>query len=201
MLFVDIVNSTQMVAGLDAEAVMLRLRPVIAALSEQVRRFGGTIVRSLGDGLKVAFGAPRALEGHAILACQAALAMQAAVRALPDGPDVRIGLHAGEVVAGDIDTGFAIEQAAQGLTVHIASRIEQLAEPGGICISDSCFQLVQAFFDTEPLGAYALRGVTTPMAVHRLVGTASGDKQRGLPGHRPDPVRSREPSSAHLTRR
>jgi class 3 adenylate cyclase/tetratricopeptide (TPR) repeat protein len=170
VLFVDIVDSTGMIAGLDAEDAMGRLRPVMAAISQAARRFDGTILRSLGDGLKVAFGAPRALEGHAILACQAALAMQEAVHALDKGPAIRVGLHSGEVVAGEIDTGSAVEQAAQGLTVHVASRIEQLAEPGGICISDACYQLVRAFCDTVPMNVHTLRGVPEPVAVHRLVG-------------------------------
>jgi class 3 adenylate cyclase/tetratricopeptide (TPR) repeat protein len=170
ILFVDIVASTQMIAGLDAEQAMGRLRPALAAMSRAARRFGGTILQSLGDGLKVAFGAPRALEGHAILACRAALAMQEAVLALDKAPVLRIGLHSGEVVAGEFDTGCAVEQEAQGITVHIASRIEQLAEPGSICISDACYQLVRAFCDTLPMKAHALKGVPKPMEVHKLIG-------------------------------
>lgn len=170
VLFVDIVGSTEMVAGLDAEEVMGRLRPLIAAMSQAVRPFDGTILRNTGDGLKVVFGAPRALEGHAILACRAALAMREAVRGVDKSASIRIGLHSGEVVAGEIDTGFALEQAVQGMTVHIASRIEQLAEPGGICISDACYRLVRAFCETVPMQAQTLKGVPEPMVVHRLTG-------------------------------
>ena len=198
VLFVDIVESTAMIAGLDAEEAMMRLNPVMTALSQAARQFNGTILRSLGDGLKVAFGAPRALEGHAILACRAALAMQEAVQAIDNGPAVRIGLHSGEVVAGDIDTGPAVEQAAQGMTVHIASRIEQFATPGGICISDACFQLVRGFCDTVPLGVQALRGVPELMAVHKLIGLRPAISSEQFRNAGLTPFQSREAELAIL---
>jgi adenylate cyclase len=136
ILFADIVGSTDLIAGLDAEDAMRKLRPSMAAMAEAVRRFDGWIVRSLGDGLKAAFGAPRAQEGHALNACKAALAMQEAISRLDSAPRIRVGLHSGEVVAGDIDVGSAVEQEAVGMTVHLASRIEELTEPGDICMSD-----------------------------------------------------------------
>jgi len=198
VLFVDIVDSTKMIAGLDAEEAMDRLRPVLAAMSRAVRRFDGTILRSLGDGLKVAFGAPRALEGHAILACRAALAIQEAVRAVDNAPAIRIGLHSGEVVTGEIDTGAALEQEAQGMTVHIASRIEQLAEPGGICISDACYQLVRAFCDAVPTKVHTLKGVPEPMAVHRLTGLRPAVSSEQFRNADLTPFRSRDAEIAML---
>lgn len=170
VLFADIVESTELIAGLDAEEAVSRLHPVLAAMSRAARQFGGTIVRSLGDGLKITFGAPRAQEGHAVLACRAALAIQEAVRALDNAPAIRVGLHSGEVVAGVIDTGSAIEQEAQGLTVHIASRIQQLAPPGCICITEDCYQLVRAFCDTVPMQKHRIRGLLKPIPVHELTG-------------------------------
>ena len=130
VLFADIVGSTELIVGLDAEAARDRLEPSVSAMVRAVRRFDGTVIRTLGDGLKAAFGVPHAQEGHALLACRAALAMQEAVAALPATTKVRVGLHSGEVIAGTLDTGSALEQEAQGMTVHLASRIEQTAEPG-----------------------------------------------------------------------
>lgn len=170
VLFADIVGSTHMIASLDAEEAMGRLRPVLAAMAQAVRRFDGTIIRSLGDGLKASFGAPRALEGHALLACKAALAMQEAVAALQDAPPIRIGLHSGEVVAGELDTGSAVERETVGVTVHLASRIEQLAEPGGIWLSQACRLLVRSYCDTIPVGVHAVKGFAEPVEVHRLLG-------------------------------
>ena len=170
MLFSDIVGSTNFIAGLDAEAALDRLRPVVAAMALAVRRFNGTIIRSLGDGLKASFGAPRAQEGHALLACKAALAMQEAIAALPASPAIRIGLHSGEVVAGELDTGSTVEPDAVGMTVHVANRIEQLAQPGTVYLSRECRQLVLGYCDTLPLGPHEAKGIPEPIELHLLVG-------------------------------
>ena len=170
VLFADIVGSTQMIAGMDAEGAMDRLQPVVAAMARAVRRYDGTILRTLGDGLKAAFGAPIAREGHALLATQAALAMREAVASLPYAPPIRIGLHSGEVVAGALDTGSTVELEAQGMTVHLANRIEQFAAPGEILLSGDCRALIGAYCETESLGSRAVRGIHAPIDLYRLVG-------------------------------
>ncbi len=170
VLFADIVGSTELIAGLDAEAAMDRLEPLVKAMARAVRRFDGTVLRTLGDGIKAAFGVPHAQEGHALLACQAALAMQSAVATISDTVRIRVGLHAGEVVAGTLNTGSAVEQEAQGMTVHLASRIEQAASPGDICISRACRDLVVAYCDTTATGIRALKGISQPVEIYRLNG-------------------------------
>ncbi len=170
VLFADIVGSTARIAGLDAEGAMDVLQPVVAVMARTVRRFDGTVLRTLGDGIMAAFGVPHAREGHAVLACQTALAIRAAVAALPDAPMIRIGLHAGEVVSGAFDTGSAIEQEAMGLAVHLASRVEQVAPAGEICLSRDCRTLLGAYCDSEPLGPRALKGIPEPVEVYRLIG-------------------------------
>ena len=97
ILFADIVSSTEHVQGLDAEQAMEQLRPAIETMCGSVERFGGTVVRTLGDGVMALFGAPRALEGHASLACESALAMQAAFEGSSQGLRIRVGLHSGQV--------------------------------------------------------------------------------------------------------
>lgn len=174
VLFADIVGSTEMIAGLDAESAVGRLQPAVAAMAEAARRFDGTVLGLLGDGLKAIFGAPRAQEGHALLACQAALAMQEAMASQPNPIRIRIGLHSGEVVAGALNTGSSQEQEAQGITLHIASRIEQAAEPGGILISAACRDLVGAYCDTRPAGHRQLKGIPAPVEVFRLIGLKPG---------------------------
>ncbi len=169
VLFADIVSSTEMIVGLDAEAARDRLEPAVHAMVRAVRRFDGTVIRTLGDGLKAAFGVPHAQEGHALLACRAALAMQEAVAALPDSTDIRIGLHSGEVIAGTLDTGSAVEQEAQGMTVHLASRIEQAADVGTIYISRETWSLVQSYCDAASIGVRALRGIPEPVEIYRLI--------------------------------
>ena len=76
VLFADLVSSTELVARLDPEEAMQRLKPALDTMCEAVERFEGTVVRTLGDGILAFFGAPRAQEGHALLACEAALAIR-----------------------------------------------------------------------------------------------------------------------------
>ncbi len=170
VLFADIVGSTELIVGLDAEAARDRLEPSVRAMVRAVRRFDGTVIRTLGDGLKAAFGVPLAREGHALLACRAALAMQEAVAALPDSTNIRVGLHSGEVIAGTLDTGSAVEQEAQGMTVHLASRIEQSAEAGTIYISRETWSLVEPYCDAASIGVRSLRGIPEPVEIYRLTG-------------------------------
>jgi len=170
VLFADVAGSTARIAGMDAEAAMNFLHPIMMVMARAVHRYDGTVLRTLGDGLKAAFGVPHAREGHAVLACHAALAMRTNVAALPNAPMIRIGLHSGEVVSGKLDIGSAIEQDATGLTVHLANRIEQEAPPGEICLSRECQILLRAYCDTEPLGPRALKGIPDPVDIFRLVG-------------------------------
>jgi adenylate cyclase len=174
VLFADIVGSTEMIAGLDAEEAAGRLVPVVEAMTLAVQRFDGTILGRPGDGLKAIFGAPRAQEGHALMACQAALAMQEVVASMPNPVRIRVGLHSGEVVAGAMSSGSSQAQEAHGLTLHIASRIEQAAEPEGILLSAACHELVGAYCDTRLAGTRVLKGIAAPVEVFRLLGLKPG---------------------------
>jgi class 3 adenylate cyclase/tetratricopeptide (TPR) repeat protein len=174
VLFADIVGSTQMIAGLDLEQAIGRLQPAVAAMAQAARRFDGRVLGLLGDGLKAIFGAPRAQEGHALLACQSALAMQQAMANQPIPIKIRIGLHSGEVVAGALDGNQFQEEEAQGITLHIASRVEQAAEPGGILITAACRDLVRAYCETVPAGSRLFKGIATPVEVFRLIGLKPG---------------------------
>jgi adenylate cyclase len=191
VLFADIAGSTARIAGMDAEGAMNFLQPIVMVMARAVHRFDGTVLRTLGDGLKAAFGVPRAREGHAVLACHAALAMRAAVAALPDAPMIRIGLHSGEVVSGKLYTGSTIEQDATGLTVHLASRIEHEAPPGEICLSRDCQTLLRAYCDTEPLGPRALKGIPDPVEIFRLIGLKPAVNSEHFRGASLTPLRGR----------
>src|ERR1051325_8064827 len=115
VMFADIAGSTERIAALDAEGARNFLHPIVMVMARAVHRYEGTVLRTLGDGLKAAFGVPHAHEGHAVLACHAALAMRAAVAELPDAPPIRVGLHSGEVVSGKLYSGSAVVQEGQGL--------------------------------------------------------------------------------------
>src|SRR5258707_347088 len=191
VLFADVAGSTERIAGLDAEGAMNFLHPIVMVMAGAVHRFDGTVLRTLGDGLKAAFGVPHAREGHAVLACHAALAMRSAVAALPDAPMIRIGLHSGEVVSGKLYSGSTVEQDVTGLTVHLASRIEQEATPGEICLSRDCQALLRAYCDTEPIGSRALKGIPDPVEIFRLIGLKPAVNSEHFRGASLTPLRGR----------
>ncbi|MHB8268390.1 ATP-binding protein [Bradyrhizobium sp.] len=191
ILFADIAGSTARIASLDAEEAMNFLHPIVMVMARAVHRFDGTVLRTLGDGLKAAFGVPQAREGHAVLACHAALAMRTAVAELPDAPAIRIGLHSGEVVSGKLYSGSVVEQDVTGITVHLASRIEQEAPPGEICLSRDCQTLLGAYCDTEPLGPRALKGIPGPVDIFRLIGLKPAVNSEHFRGASLTPLRGR----------
>ena len=169
VLFVDLVSSTEMVARLDPEDAMERLRPAIAAMCTEVRRFDGTVVRTLGDGIMAVFGAPRAHEGHAVLACEAALAIRRAFgSASRSGLDVRIGLHSGEMVS-DASRGEPnAEHGLHGLTLHLASRVPPVAAPGTVAMTEETYRLARAYVLARSLGMYVLKGIPEAVELYEL---------------------------------
>lgn len=200
VLFADIAGSTERIAALDAEAAMNYLHPIVMVMARAVHRYDGTVLRTLGDGLKAAFGVPHAREGHAVLACHAALAMRKAVAELPDAPPIRIGLHSGEVVSSKLDSGSSVEQDVTGLTVHLASRIEHEAPPGEICLSRECQTLLRAYCDTETLGSRALKGIPGAVEIFRLVGLKPAVNSEQFRGAALMPMRGRKSELETLQR-
>ncbi len=167
VLFADIVGSTELIGDADPEHALDRLPPAIARMGNAVNQLQGTIMRTMGDGLMVLFGVPHAQEDHAVRACQAALTMLESSR--EHGIVLRIGIHSGEIIAGLTDE-FTKEQSVYGAAVHLASRIEHMAGPGDICITDSTFRLVQSSFEAQSLGRQDVRGFGRPIEVFKLVG-------------------------------
>lgn len=170
ILFSDVVSSTEHVAALDAEQAMEQLRPAVQSMCDAVERFGGTVVRTLGDGVMALFGVPRALEGHADLACEAALSMQAAFEGPGQRMRIRVGLHSGQVAL-DADAADATKGGGvHGHAIHLASRVVAMAEPGGICMTADCLALVRSACDVRSLGKHSLKGIVEPVELHVLRG-------------------------------
>ena len=170
VMFVDIVSSTEIISKLDCEQSLARVKPALVTMCAAVMHFDGTVVRSMGDGIMALFGAPRAQEGHALIACEAALAIQTEFSRNRLGMQVRIGLHSGDLLTGILDLDPTREADAHGLTVHIASRLQEIADPGGICLSEDCYRLVGPYCDVRSLGQQALKGVPEPIKTHSLRG-------------------------------
>jgi len=173
VLFVDLVSSTELIASLDAEAAMLTLEPLLRTMCDIVQRFGGTIARTMGDGVMALFGAPLTQEGHALLACRAALAILETIGANGSGHSVRAGLHSGEIVSDTPIAGMVGISSAYGLTLHVGNRVAAEAEPGEICISEACYRLASPYCDARLLGPRKLRGVPQPVPLYSLLGVKS----------------------------
>jgi class 3 adenylate cyclase/tetratricopeptide (TPR) repeat protein len=198
VLFADLVSSTELVAQLDAESAMWRLRPALDKMCQAVERVGGTVVRTLGDGIMALFGAPHTLERHALLACQAALAIRDAFHAPGETLSIRVGLHSGEAVIDGPSADPALERGAYGLALHLGSRLPAMVQGGGICISDDTYRLVRAFCDVAPLGRHRLRGVPNPVELFQLLSLKPAVASQQFHGAELTPFQGREPEMDRL---
>jgi adenylate cyclase len=150
---------------------MQRLQPALDVMNQAVARYEGVVNKTQGDGIMALFGAPRPHEDHAVRACLAALAMQDEITRLDD-PDIqiRVGVHTGEVVAQAIQHGIFQTYDAAGANVHLANRMEHLADPGAILISKETYVAAKQFLEVEPLGPTTLRGITAPVEIFKIKG-------------------------------
>jgi class 3 adenylate cyclase/tetratricopeptide (TPR) repeat protein len=172
ILFADIRNSTSLIDSLgDPELGMRRLQPVLELMNEAVVRYEGVVNKSQGDGVMALFGAPQPHEDHAVRGCLAALAMQEGVKRFSD-PDlqIRVGVHTGEVVVQAIEHGIYQTYDAAGANVHVANRLEQLADAGIILISKETYNAAKQFVEVEPLGLQTIRGIAAPIEILKLRG-------------------------------
>ncbi|WGF88324.1 adenylate/guanylate cyclase domain-containing protein [Marinivivus vitaminiproducens] len=181
VLFCDLVGSTALSEQLDPEDMRELLRSYREAVATIVRRYEGNIARFVGDGILIYFGYPVAHEDDAARAVLAALEVPPAVRALkvtwttePNFElNVRLGIHTGLVVAGDIVTGSTVEgMAVVGETPNIASRVQNYAEPGAVLITGQTYRLIERQFVVDDLGAHAMRGVSAPIRIFRVRGVS-----------------------------
>jgi class 3 adenylate cyclase/tetratricopeptide (TPR) repeat protein len=170
VLFADIKSSTELVADLDPEQASKRLDPAIKMMRDAVHGHDGTVNKVQGDGIMALFGAPLALEDHAVRAAYAALNMRDEIkRAAGLGLEVRVGLHSGEVVVRSIRNDLSLDYDAVGATVHLAARMEQLAQPGSIVMTSETYRLVEGFVETRPLGPTEVRGLSEPIHLFELI--------------------------------
>jgi DNA-binding SARP family transcriptional activator len=134
----------------DPEAAMQELDPALEAMKEHVRRYDGLVSAAQPDGVMAVFGAPVAHEDHAVRACYAAIAMQAAVRNRIDGsPALRIGLHSGEAVVRAAKDGAAARFEAIGPVVSLAVRVGAEAEPGAILLTQETARRADGFVHVQ----------------------------------------------------
>jgi class 3 adenylate cyclase/tetratricopeptide (TPR) repeat protein len=178
VLFADVKDSTALAERLDAEEWHRVLDRFFGILTEGVHRFEGTVNQYTGDGIMALFGAPIAHEDHAQRACYAALRLRDELGRFAEelrtshGLEfgARIGIHSGEVVVGKIGDDLRMDYTAQGHTVGLAARMEPLAPPGGVCLSEATARLVEGYVRLRDLGSERVKGASGPVRVFALEG-------------------------------
>jgi class 3 adenylate cyclase/tetratricopeptide (TPR) repeat protein len=181
VLFADLKGSMELISERDPKEARKLLDPVLERMIEAVHRFDGMVNQVMGDGIMALFGAPLALEDHAVRACYAALAMQESVKQYSErtrtteGVEVQIraGLNSGEVVVRAIGSDLHMDYSAIGQTTHLAARMEQLALAGTIRITAEALRLAEGFVQVKPLGAVPVKGLAGPVEVFELTGAAA----------------------------
>jgi class 3 adenylate cyclase len=188
VLFCDLVGSTALSAQLDPEELREVVRAYQDTCAKVIARFEGYIAQYLGDGLLVYFGYPLAHEDDAQRAVRAGLGMieamgqlttrlgQEGLRPAPTQSRqrgvhlaVRLGIHTGLVVVGEVGGGTRQEQLALGETPNLAARLQGIAAPNTLVISATTFQLLGGFFACQPLGTPPLKGQAQPLTVYRVL--------------------------------
>jgi class 3 adenylate cyclase len=179
VFFVDVKESMQLAARVDAEEWHRIMDRFFAILADGIHRFEGTINQFTGDGVMALFGAPVAHEDHAQRACHAALHLREQLRLYAQQLKrqhgltfaVRMGLNSGEVVVGSIGDDMRMDYTAQGHTVGLAARMQQIAAAGEIYLTAHSAALVSSFFELAPIGRVRVKGVRAPVRTYTLVGT------------------------------
>src|SRR6516162_10246596 len=176
VLFCDIVNSTPLTERLGPEGMRDLVRAFLDSSLAEVCRYGGTAPQFTGDGFMALFGAPLTHEDHVRRALLAALAVQ---RVLHEGGatadlaldelQVRIGIHTGPVVFGPVADNLSMDYTVIGDTANVAARLQQVAEPGTILLSEVTRALAEGYARVEPVGPLILKGKAEPLSAYRLL--------------------------------
>src|SRR6267378_3948615 len=175
ILFADIRNSTGLIDSLgDPELGMRRLQPVLDLMNEAVIRYEGVVNKSQGDGVMARFGDPDL--------------------------QVRVGVHTGEVVVQAVEHGIYQTYDAAGANVHLANRLEQLADANGILISKETYTASKQFVEVEPLGLQPIRGIAAPVEIFKLMGLQHAPSSGVFrSGRRLSPLTGRSDQSSTLS--
>ena len=190
VLFCDLADSTRLSGQLDPEDLREVVLAYQATCVEVIQRFDGHIAQYLGDGLLVYFGYPQAHEDDAQRAVRTGLGILDAMGTLNTRLErakgirlaVRIGIHTGPVVVGTMGSGGRHEQLALGETPNLAARLQSLAAPDTVAISETTHRLVQGYFRCNDLGSPSLKGVETPLRVYRVVEESAAQSRLDVAG-------------------
>jgi class 3 adenylate cyclase/predicted ATPase len=176
-LFADAVGFTPLSERLDEEEVYDLMQGCLGRMMDAVHRYEGTVTQFRGDGVMALFGAPIAHEDAARRAVAAALEMQKSLDEYAAdvkqqhsvGCRFRVGLNTGPVVVGKISDDLDMDYTALGDTVNLAARMEELADPGAVYLSENTYRAVRDYFECEPLGALTVKGKAEPVVAYRAL--------------------------------
>jgi class 3 adenylate cyclase/predicted ATPase len=190
VLFCDLADSTRLARQLDPEDLREVIRTYQATCVAVLQRFGGHVAQYLGDGLLVYFGYPQAHEDDAQRAVRTGLGILEAMGMLPTRLlrdtsvhlAVRIGIHTGMVVVGEMGSGGRHEHLALGDTPNLAARLQGLAAPNTVVISAATARLVHGYFTCHDLGTHTLKGLETPVRVSQVLGESAAQSRLDVAG-------------------
>ena len=182
VLFADVAGFSALSERLDPEDIHTVMDGCFELLTQQVHRYEGTINQFTGDGIMALFGAPITHEDHAVRALHAALDIQAAMRDYGEAVQrqwgvpfhMRLGLNTGLVVVGRIGDDLRMDYTAQGDTVNLAARMQQMAGPGAIWVAEATYRVAGEAFEWQALGLMTVKGRTVPGATYELRGRLAG---------------------------
>ena len=185
VLFCDVVGSTALSSQLDPEDMLEVLRAYQERCASVASQYDGYIAQYLGDGVLIYFGYPSAQEDAAQRAVMAGLALLESVRELSDEKEhagaaslqLRVGIHTGAAVVGEVGGGTKRELLAVGETPNVAARLQAIARPGSVVISDATRRLVAGYFNLIELGPVQLKGFQEPVPLFEVTGD-SGARTR-----------------------
>ena len=178
-LFADLKGSTALIEGLDPEEARAIIDPALQLMMDAVHRYEGYVAQALGDGIFALFGAPLAHEDHPQRALYAALRMQEEMRRYADTlrtkgyPPLlmRVGVNTGEVVVRSIrKEDLHTDYVPVGHSTNLAARMEQLAAPGSILVTEYTHKLTDGYFAFKDLGQTQIKGVEEPLNVYEVLG-------------------------------
>ncbi len=178
-LFADLKGSTALIEGLDPEDARAIIDPALHVMMDAVHRYDGYVAQALGDGIFALFGAPIAHEDHPQRALYAALRMQEDMRRYSDQLrlkggvplHIRVGVNTGEVVVRSIrKDDLHADYVPVGHSTNLAARMEQMATPGSIVISEYTRKLTEGYFELQALGAADIKGMEEPLNVYEVIG-------------------------------
>ena len=183
VLFADIKGSMALLDGMDPDLARQVIDPALQLMMNAVYRYEGYVAQALGDGIFALFGAPIAREDHARRALYAALSMQEQMkgygarllqeRGLP-AMQIRVGIHTGEVVVRSIPTDTQrADYVPIGHSTGLAARIENVAAPGAVVVSESTHRLTEGYFEFRSLGSVPMKGVSEKVNLYEVTGTGS----------------------------